>query len=154
MYNITRFMVWFAMFNDYLDKNKNMRNHWIQIFRGQEESNDEIYIEKIYKKLIYELFNGLTKVQKERLIEALVKYTEIDEKTLEIKCGGKKVSLEEYLNIRRFDIGIIPSYIIAEYGLGLDIDTSFFCKTHLFGVYHNCLADHWLYVNDLYSLSP
>jgi hypothetical protein len=50
------------MFNDYLDKNKNMRNHWIQIFRGQEESNDEIYIEKIYKKLIYELFNGLTKV--------------------------------------------------------------------------------------------
>jgi hypothetical protein len=44
----TVFMVWFEMFNHYLQNIKYMRNHSIQIFRGQ-EPNDQIYIENMRK---------------------------------------------------------------------------------------------------------
>jgi hypothetical protein len=149
--NIGKYTIWALLLDDYFDDNPGEYIHWIQLARGEIQFNDNIPLERMFSDIYNELINKLSHSQKFHFITCLTDWFHTYEITGKIKSGDISITSSEYLKIRRSDIAILACIILIEYDLGDNLDQNIF-NSELFKLIFDNMADHWVLVNDLFSV--
>jgi hypothetical protein len=145
---IAKIDTWAFILDDYLDKNPSKVDPWLQVLR-EEKSKYGSPLEKMLDDFLPQIKKDLTVSQHKRFLDGWINFVDSYKKVHLIKSGQLKVDFEEHMKLRFDDSARGAMFVLAEYGLGINMDQ--FSDCQVLNDYHDYATKHALLFNDLIS---